>query len=227
MKNLLRAFLLSGILSLSLLGDMNDNPLRATFVADEFEYRFNDGKETSWDVNAYVGYDLDKIYIYSEGEKPEDGNAESENQLVYSRAIAPYWDIQFGVDYDKTPESDKTWGVIAMQGLAPYFFETRAVLLLSDDGNIGFRFDAEYEALLTQRLILSPSLSTALYTKDAADMEIGKGLSNITFGARLRYEFVREFAPYIGFEWSKNFGNTDDFHHLDETYVTAGLRVWF
>lgn len=227
MKNLLTTLLLSGALSLSLFGDMNDNPLRTTFMAEELEYRFNDEKVTSWDVNAYVGYDLDKIYIYTEGEKPKDGNAESENQLVYSRAIAPYWDIQFGIDYDKTPESDKTWGVIAIQGLAPYFFETRAVILIADDENIGFRFDAEYEALLTQKLILSPSLSTELYTKDAEGIERGKGLSNITLGARLRYEFVREFAPYVGFEWSKNFGNTDDFHSLDETYVTTGLRLWF
>lgn len=227
MKNLLTALLLSSVLSLPLLGDMNDDPLRATFMAEELEYRFNDEKVTSWDVNAYVGYDLHKIYLYSEGEKPKNGNAESENQLVYSHAIAPYWDIQFGIDYDKTPESDRTWGVIAMQGLAPYFFETRAVILLADDGNIGFRFDAEYEALLTQKLILSPSLSTELYTKDAADIQRGKGLSNISFGARLRYEFVREFAPYIGVEWSKNFGNTDEFHPLDEAYITTGLRVWF
>lgn len=227
MKNLLTACLLSSVLSLPLLGDMNDDPLRATFMAEKLEYRFNDEKVTSWDVNAYVGYDIDKIYLYSEGEKPKNGNAESENQLVYSRAITPFWDIQFGIDYDKTPESDKTWAVIAMQGLAPYFFETRAVILLADDGNIGFRFEAEYEALLTQKLILSPSLSTELYTKDAANIERGEGLSNISIGARLRYEFVREFAPYIGIERSKNFGNTDEFHPLDEGYVTAGLRVWF
>ena len=58
-------------------------------------------------------------------------------------------------------------------------------------------------------------------------MEIGKGLSNITAGLRLRYEIKREFAPYIGLEWSKNFGNTNDFSPLDETYVLAGFRVWF
>ncbi len=28
-------------------------------------------------------------------------------------------------------------------------------------------------------------------------------------------------------EWSKNFGNTKDFSPLNDTYLSAGVRVWF
>lgn len=203
--------------------------LRASVMVDNLEYQYTDTKTISWDTYGYVGYDTNKVYIYSEGEKADGvSQSESENQLVYSRAISPYWDIQFGIGYDETEErEDNTWGVIALSGLAPYFFETRAALLLDDNGNIGFRAEAEYEALITQKLILSPSIGISAYTKNNEHMEIGSGLSNLTLGARLRYEFTRKFTPYVGVEWSKNFGNTDEFSHVDDTYLVAGLRFWF
>ena len=201
--------------------------LRASFTADNLEYQFNDSKTLYWDTYGYAGYDLNKIYIYSEGEKAVDLRASSENQLLYSRAIAPFWDIQAGVDYDVTGNSSKTWGVIAISGLAPYFFETRAALLVGSKGQVGLRIDTEYEALLTQRLILTPKFTLDSYSKDDPEMALGKGFSNITLGARLRYEIRREFAPYLGVEWNKNLGNTYDMDPLNSTYLTAGIRIWF
>ena len=119
------------------------------------------------------------------------------------------------------------WDYFAYQGLAPYFFETRTSLLVGQWGNVGLRFDAEYEALFTQKLILTPSIAIDAYSKDDLSMGLGKGLSNITAGMRLRYEIKREFAPYIGVEWSKNFGNTADISPLNESYVVGGVRIWF
>ena len=200
---------------------------RSSIMIDQLEFQFNDEKVHAWDGFIYGGYDINKLYLYSEGEKPKDGEFESENQLVLSHAIAPFWDIQAGLGYDKTEDDSQTWAVLALQGLAPYFFETRTALLVGDDGNIGLRLSAEYEALFTQKLILTPSIESDVYTKDNEKMGIGKGLSNITAGLRLRYEIKREFAPYVGFEWSKNFGSTDDFSPLDEGYVVAGFRAWF
>ncbi|EQB34304.1 hypothetical protein M947_11445 [Sulfurimonas hongkongensis] len=226
MKNLLLIIVLG--FTTSLFAGSGGDILRATVMVDKLEYQYSDEKSVSWDTYAYIGYDINKVYIYSEGEKAKDSSsANSENQLVYSRAITPYWDVQIGAAYDKTENSDQTWGVIGVQGLAPYFFEIRAVILVSDDGNIGFRAESEYEALITQKLILTPSIALSAYTKNNEDMAIGSGLSNLKLGARLRYEFVREFAPYVGVEWSKNFSNTDDYSALDEVYATVGLRFWF
>ena len=228
MKKLLITSALTLALGTSAFAGGGGDILRASLMVDNLEYQYGDEKTISWDAFGYVGYDTNKVYIYSEGEKVDGvSQIESENQLVYSRAIAPYWDVQMGIGYDKTEENSQTWGVLGVQGLAPYFFETRATLLASDDGNIGFRAEAEYEALFTQKLILTPSIAVSAYTKDDALMGTGKGLSNLTVGARLRYEFTREFAPYIGVEWAKNYGNTDDFSHLNETYAVAGVRFWF
>lgn len=228
MKKLLLSTILAFSLGTSAYAGGGGDILRATVMVDQLEYQYADTKTVSWDTYGYIGYDINKVYVYSEGEKADGSSSmESENQLVYSRAIAPYWDIQFGLGYDKAEEEDNTWGVLALSGLAPYFFETRAALLVDDNGNIGFRAEAEYEALLTQKLILSPSVAISAYTKDDLKMGLGKGISNLTVGARLRYEVAREFAPYVGVEWSKNFGNTDEYAPLDEVYATAGLRFWF
>lgn len=227
MKNLFKSILLTTALATTSFAGGGGDILRATVMVENFEYQFSDEGVHSWDAYAYAGYDLNKIYIYTEGEKAEDEQSESENQLVYSRAITSYWDVQIGVGYDKTPDADYRWGVLALSGLAPYFFETRAVLLVGEDAEVGIRFEAEYEALLTQKLILSPSIGVTAYSKDIPEMELGEGLSSLTLGLRLRYEFVREFAPYVGVEWSKNFGNTDDYHSLNETYAVIGLRFWF
>jgi len=227
MKNILIKLTLLTTLATASFADGGGDILRASFTADNLEYQINSEKNLYWDTYGYVGYDLNKIYIYSEGEKPESGDASSENQLLYSRAIAPFWDVQAGISYDIAGSNDKTWGVLALSGLAPYFFETRATLLFSDDGNVGLRLDLEYEALITQKLILTPKVTLDAYSKDAPNMGYGSGISNLTLGARLRYEFRREFAPYVGVEWAKNFGKTDTYAPLNETYATVGLRFWF
>ena len=227
MKNtIIKLTLLTSLATAAFAGGGGDI-LRANFTADSLEYQFNNGKTIYWDTYGYVGYDLNKIYLYSEGEKADGVSADSQNQLLYSRAIAPFWDVQAGIDYDKANNNTKNWGVLALSGLAPYFFETRAALLFGDNGNIGLRLDLEYEALITQKLILTPKFELDAYSKDAPQMQYGSGVSNITLGARLRYEIRREFAPYVGVEWAKNFGKTNSYSPLNETYVTAGIRMWF
>ena len=219
----MKKVVLSALATFAFAGGMDGDILRAMLVFDQLEYQKLEHAK-AWDLYGYVGYDRDKLYVYSEGARAK-GKVESENELVYSRAFAPFWDWQAGVAYDKA-EHSKTWGEVAISGLAPYFFETRVALLFGS-GNVGLRTTFEYEALLTQRLVLTPSLEADFYGANDAKMEIGKGLSNITAGLRLRYEIKREFAPYIGVEWSKNFGKTADYAPLDDCYFVAGVRIWF
>src|SRR3546814_18973386 len=73
------------------------------------------------------------------------------------------------------------------------------------------RLEGEYEVLLTTRLILQPKLEANLYSRDDDENRIGKGLSDASFGLRLRYEFSRRFAPYVGHVWTRRFGDTADF----------------
>lgn len=227
MKKVLATTLLFSSIAVSSLEASKSNTLFYKFTVDSLEKQDNTGKSVSWSGNFWIGSELNKLYLYSEGDKANHSSSESENQLVFSHAIAPYWDIQLGLGYDKKSNQHKNWAVIAFQGMAPYFIETRAALLIGNNSDVGLRLEAEYKALLTQKLVLTPSISTAFYSKDIPNMELGKGLSNITAGLRLSYEIKREFAPYIGVEWNKNYGNTNDFDPVDETYFVAGFKFWF
>jgi len=211
----------------STYGSMEDDPIISTLIMDKFEIFNNDEKTKAWEGSLWIGHDINKFYLYSQGEVTSEGLERSQNELVYSRAIAPFWDVQIGIAYDKNSDASKTWAEIAISGLAPYYFETRATLLLNNDENIGLRLEVEYEALITQKLILTPSLEADFYTKDDSQLGLGSGLSALEAGLRLRYEFKREFAPYIGITWEKTFGNTREYNPIDETNFLVGVRFWF
>jgi len=204
-----------------------DDPLLSMLVMDKFEILNNDEKTRIWEGSVWLGHDLDKLYFYTAGEATSEGLESSQHELVYSHAIAAFWDTQIGLAYDKNANASKTWGEIAISGLAPYYFETRAALLVNGEGNVGLRVDAEYETLFTQKLILSSSVEADFYTKDNVNIGIGSGLSTMEAGLRLRYEIKREFAPYIGVTWGKTFGNTRAFKPVSENNLLAGLRFWF
>jgi copper resistance protein B len=48
----------------------------------------------------------------------------------------------------------------------------------------------------------------------------------------LRYEIAKEFAPYVGVEWSRELGDTADFTRAvgaepEHTRFVIGLKAWF
>ena len=218
---------LLSVFSQTLQADMNDDPLLSMVKVDRLEIR-NDSEETQrWDGSLWIGYDLNKVSLYSEGERTSDSLESSQNELLYTRAILPYWDIQVGIAYDKNADASRRWAEVALSGLAPYYFETRAALLFNAEGNVGLRLDMEYELLLTQKLIITPSLEADFYTKDDPKMHLGSGLSSIEAGARLRYELIREFAPYVGVEWERTFGQTHTFDPVNDLHALFGITFWF
>ncbi|MDF1806213.1 copper resistance protein B [Hyphomonas sp.] len=186
-----------------------------------------------WNGQAWYGGDINKLWFKSEGRASLNGGEvdDAEIQVLYSRAIAPFWDVQAGLRYDIEPDG-LAHGVVALNGLAPYWFEVDASAFLSEKGDLTARVEAEYELLLTQRLILQPRIEANLSAQDIPKRETGSGLNSIDAGLRLRYEFKREVAPYIGVEWQSAFGETRDMikaagRNGDEVVFLAGLRTWY
>lgn len=202
---------------------------------ERFEYRSNDGDPLFlWDAQGYVGGDLNKLWVKTEGEYDfaADAFEEAEAQALFSRAVGSFWDVQAGVRHDFAPFEDTTYGVLGVQGLAPYLFEVDAAFFVSDRGDITARIETEYEIILTQRLILQPRAELNFAFQDVAALETGAGLSTAEAGLRLRYEIRREFAPYIGVDFGRQVGATADFARAAgedpaTTSFVAGLRFWF
>lgn len=203
--------------------------------AERLEYRSNEGSPVFlWDGQGWYGGDKNKLWIKTEGEYSFGGGAleEAEAQALWSHAISPYFDVQAGVRHDFAPGDDRTFGVIGVQGLAPYWFEIDAAAFISDDGDVSARIEIEYELLLTQRLIFQPRTELNFAIGDVPQYGVGSGLSSAELGARLRYEIRREFAPYIGVSWERAVGETSDFVRTDggdpsSVSFVAGLRLWF
>jgi len=211
-----------------------DDAIITFFQAEQTEVRIGDGNDVvKWDAHAWVGNDDHRLAFKSEGEvEIGKGTESAEFQFLYQRPVSEFFDIQVGIRHDVRPDPERTYGVIALQGLAPQFVETDASLFVSETGDVSLRIEVEREFLLTQRLVLQPSVGVNLaFTKDAA-IESGKGFNDIEIGLRLRYEVVREFAPYVGLHWERKFSDTARFAEaegeaIDALYFVGGLRFWF
>lgn len=191
-----------------------------------------DGDGTAWEGEAWYGTDGDKLWLRSEGERRggsvEDGDAEA----FWNHSVAPFWSTQLGARYDFGEGPDRRWAAFGIQGLAPYWFELEATAYVGANGRTTARLRAEYELLLTQRLILQPEAEVNVYGEDDAARRIGSGVSDVQFGLRLRYEIRRQFAPYVGVSWTRRVGDTADYARQDGEAVSnrqfvAGVRIWF
>ena len=196
------------------------------------EYRATGkGGSYHWDMEAWIGGDINQLTIKSEGEGAFRGGIDrADLQVLYSRAIDPYWNLQAGVRYDF--ERSRSYAAVGVEGLAPYWFELEGTVFLSDRGDVLARFEGYHDLRLTQRLLLQPRAELQLSAQDVPRDRLGSGLTNVELGLRLRYEIVREFAPYIGVAWERRFGGTARYARSDgedeggATFV-AGVRLWF
>jgi copper resistance protein B len=228
------------LLSLGLLltnpsiASMGDDPLLTKVMIDKLELTDKDkeGHRTLvWETDAWIGKDLNKFWLKSSGER-NNGQQETSTSALYSRAIDPYWDFQVGLLHDTTPDEKRNYAEFGVKGVAPYYFETDASFAIGKDGHSKLSVSSEYEFMLTQKLVLSPEIEFTAYGKSDPKMGVGSGLSSAEAGLRLRYEIKREFAPYIGVNFSKKFAQTADFakeegEKTSDTQFVMGIRAWF
>ncbi len=207
---------------------MADTHRFGAVVLDQLE-RADDA--TVYDLQAWISQGYQRVTLKAEGDIEERTLEESRTELLWSRAFSPFWDTQLGVRHDTGAQPDQNWLALGMQGLAPYWFEIDATAYLGSGGQTSLRLDAEYELLLTQQLILQPAAELNLYGKSDTARGIGSGLSDVKVGMRLRYEFTRQFAPYVGVEWAGKYGDSKEFMRAageksSGTRWVAGVRFW-
>lgn len=190
------------------------------------------GKGLAWEGQGWIGTDLDRVWWRSEGERVDGHTEAADLEVLYGRSVSAWWDVVAGVRHDFKPGAAQSFAAIGVQGLAPQKFEVAATAYVGERGQTAARFEVEYELLLTNRLILQPLVEADLYGRNDPARGIGAGLSTAEAGLRLRYEFSRRFAPYIGVVHERAFGNTADLRRaegeaVEDTRFVVGLRAWF
>jgi copper resistance protein B len=212
---------------------VHDSTLNSFFLADKLEWQdADDGSTLAWDLSGWVGGDIDRLWLRSEGERSNGVTEDAEIQALWGHAISPWWDVVSGVRQDFKPGAPQTWAAFGVQGMALYNFEAEATAFIGEGGQSAVRLEGDYDILLTNRLILQPTVELNAYGKNDAQRGIGSGLSNTEAGLRLRYEIRREFAPYLGVTWNRTYGNTADYANDEgedrsETRLVLGVRLWF
>ena len=212
---------------------LHGTSIQSYWLLDRLEVSDADnGTALGWEAMAWVGGDIQRIWLRSEGEAVDGRIEHGDLEVLYGRSVRPWWDVLAGVRQDVGGGPSRTWAAFGVQGLSPYKFEVAATAYIGQGGRTALRAEAEYDTLLTNRLILQWRAEANAYGKADPLAGIGSGLSTVELGARLRYEVTRQFAPYIGIEHNRAFGNTTDLrrasgHDVGDTRIVVGVRIWF
>lgn len=202
--------------------------------AEQVEVRFGeDSNVLAWDADAMIGTDELKLVLRSEGEYDLDADAFEalQNQIRLQTPVSTFFDAVAGISLDTPEGPDRIAAVIGLHGLAPQWFEVDADLFLSDHPS--FRLEVDYEGLITNRIILTPSFEIDVPFTDDDARDVGAFGAKVEVGARLSYDLIdRAVAPYIGVHYERVFGETRDRksaagEDTDAVFLVAGVRLLF
>ena len=213
--------------------EVHDSALNSFFIFEKLEWQdADDGSTLNWEAQGWIGGDVDRLWLRTEGERTNGKTEEAEVHALWGHAISPWWDLVGGVRQDFKPGDPQTWAAFGIQGLALYNFEAKATAYLGEGGQTAARLEGDYDILLTNKLILQPTAEFNFYGKNDPQRGVGSGLSESEVGLRLRYEIRPQFAPYVGVTWNRSYGKTADYAREEgednsEARLVVGVRVWF
>jgi copper resistance protein B len=212
---------------------VHDRAINSYLLFDQFEWQSNaGGTGLNIDTKGWLGTDRDRLWFRAEGDGEDGRVGEAEAHVLYGRQFSRWWDVVAGVRHEFTPGPSRTWAAFGIQGLAPYWFEVELTGYVGESGRTQLRGEVEYELLLTNRLVLQPLVEIELVGQSDPERGVGAGLSATDAGFRVRYEFRREVAPYIGVMWGNKWGQTADFataagESTGGSRLVLGMRLWF
>lgn len=212
---------------------MHDNAIHGLLRVDRLEaWDGGEMRGQAWDIEGWLGTDLDRLWLRSEGVRADDATRGAEVGLLYGHSFSRWWDAVAGIRHEFEPGPSRSWVAIGLQGLAPYWIETQLTGYVGEGGRTAAGFDAHVDMFFTGRLILQWQFDAEAHGRNDTSRGIGRGLSRIEVGARLRYEITRRFAPYAGVHWERTLGRTADLHRAAgdddaEARIVIGLRTWF
>nr|WP_044312015.1 copper resistance protein B [Pseudomonas syringae] len=212
---------------------VHDSAINSYFLADKLEWQdANDGSALAWDLSGWIGGDIDRLLLRSEGERTNGKTEEAEIQALWGHSISPWWDVVAGARQDFKPGAPQTWAAFGLQGQAISDLDIEATAFIGEAGQTAARLEADYDLQLTSNLVLQPTAELNFYGKNDPQRGNGSGLSTSEFGLRLRYEITPQFAPYVGVSWDRSYGKTADYAREDDedtqdARLVVGVRMWF
>jgi copper resistance protein B len=216
---------------------MLDQKIRLFTLADLLEYVPAGEGSVRVDGLAWIGGDYNRLYLRLDGEQSvTSAIGETAADVTYGRLVSPFWTALVGgrLETRRTEGTGRsTRGLLALgfEGISPYWFELEPTVYVSKDGQVSGRLATSVDLLFTQRLILQPRLETHFGVQRVPEFGVGSGINDVELGARLRYEFRRELAPYVGLTWFRRTGEAAGLARsageaVKESGIVLGVRMW-
>ncbi len=214
-----------------------DRKIRLFALADVLEYVPNGTGSLRIDVLSWMGGDYNRVYFRVDGNQPFRGN---DGEIAFDAAIghlvSPFWTALIGGRVETRglgTSSSKTRALLGVgfEGMSPYFFEIEPTLYVSTKGDVSAHFVITTDVLFSQRLIVQPRFETHLALQAVPEFGLGAGINDVELGARMRYEYTRKFAPYVGLSYTRSVGATTVLaraagERVKTSAVVFGARVW-
>lgn len=210
---------------------------RTLFVlVDQLEYSpAGRGRPLNVETRAWYGGAYNRVWLRAQSEQATTSRqGEAEIELLYGRLVDPFWDAVVGVRVDRHWGDEDPGRVlfgVGFLGLAPFRFELEPTIFVSPRGEIAARLQAGYQVLITQRLVAEPEFEVNAAIQRVPRFGVARGINDFETGVRVRYEFRREFAPYVGWSMSRRVGGSTNIARehgepVAENRFVAGLRMW-
>lgn len=218
---------------------VSDDESYGSVLVDVLEYRpGRGGGDVRWDIEGWYGKDYDRLWYKSEGERDTAFKADYDIdlQLLYGRVIHPYFDLEAGARLEtqrfRNSNVTRPQAVVGLEGLLPYFIELESAVFVDPRGHVSGRASLTTDFLFTNRLILQARFEANAAVQEVERFTTGRGLNNIEAGVRLRYEFSRRLAPYVGVSFDQSFSRTADFVRAEggdpgQIRFVVGVRLLF
>jgi copper resistance protein B len=212
---------------------VHDNSIQHYVLFDRLEaWNADKGAGQEWEGKAWIGTDLNRAWLRTEGQRLDNKTQDADLEVLYGHSVAAWWDVVAGVRHDFKPGRSQDFAAIGVIGMTPYKYDVEATAYIGQGGQTSARLQATYETPITGRLILQSLVEVNLFGHNDPRRGIGSGLGTLESGYRLRYEFTRRFAPYIGIVQERAFGKTaafrrDEGNPTKDTRLVAGIRIWF
>lgn len=214
---------------------MNDDPVLTMLNVKQLEGAYNKDEANTrlqWNIEGWLGTDLHKLVLTSEGSRLNGRSEDNELRLFYRRAIRPYWNLELGWQHEPLAKRHDDRALLGLSGTAPWFLETELHLLAGPDSDLTAELNVEREIRLTRQWVLNPEVGLTAHNFNAPEEHQASGLADLDLELRLLWEVRPDFAPYVGVSWERKLGNSADLarasgHDVDETQWRLGVSFWF
>ena len=180
------------------------------FITFDLDFAKTNGKiDMTWESEMWFGGDYNKGWFEFDGEVNGKTIEDAELQALYSRYISRFFDLQVGIrhDFGVDGSAPVTYGVLGINGVAPYWIGVDSAFYFSQHGDITFDTDLDYLFYLNQYWFAEINFDIEFNLTRNTSLGIAPGLSDIDTSLKFNYQRWF-FTPYVEFNYLSQFGSS-------------------